>query len=196
MGFDLLYMHARHRLVKRGRTEVEGQGLTAGELIAGTAIRIFGRTGHLLRSIADWNDPSLWRGEFDGLADGPDFIAESFLGEQYRVIDGRVVRWNIETGESQRIEASWEDWLLDVRADPESEVAVWLLEEWQLRYRSIKPTEHLAPKQPFVLGGGFHAENLYAVESASNLRWHAQLARQLRDVPDGAEVRVTVRWDD
>jgi hypothetical protein len=54
----------------------------------------------------------------------------------------------------------------------------------------------LAPKVPFVLGGEFELGNMYAADAGSDLAWRAQLAQQIRDLPDGAEVTLHVRWED
>lgn len=165
------------------------------ELIAGGAIRVFGRVGGRLPSLEDWNAPRRWRDAFDGLADGPPFIAESFLGEQYRIVDGEVVRWNPETGQQEPCGASIGDWLTLVRFDPSAEVPLWLLEDWRRLHGILPPGHHLAPSVPFVLGGGYDLSNLYPLAAVSDLRWRAQLATQLRDMPDGAEVRLHVKWE-
>lgn len=168
--------------------------MAAEELIAGAALRVFGTRAYALKSSSEWNDLALWRSAYDGLADGPEFLAENFLGEQYRSIGGRIVRWNIETAESEPTGLSWAEWLETARRDPATLVPIWLLQDWEIQNRVLEPHEHLAPKRPFVLGGEFQAANLYAVESVSNLRWNAQLACGLRDVPDGEEVRISLRW--
>ncbi len=166
------------------------------ELFDGQAIRVFGTTPHFLRSLAEWNEPALWRAEYDGLADGPEFLAETFLGEQFRLVDQQIVRWNLVTGETESTSRSWDEWLDFVRGDPGSEVPRWLLHDWESVNRPLEPFEHLAAKRPFVLGGKYDVDNLYATDSVANLRWNAQLARQMRDIPDGAEVRVSIRWEE
>src|SRR6476660_10382328 len=100
------------------------------ELIAGGAIRVFGATGTRLPSVEQWNVPSLWRDTYDGLADGPPFVAESFMGEQYRTLDGEVVRWNPETGEHDLCGGTLDEWLALVRSDASAEVPTWLLQDW------------------------------------------------------------------
>jgi hypothetical protein len=165
------------------------------ELIADGAIRLFGDRGLLLPSREQWNSGSLWRYAFEGLADGPPFVAESFLGEQYRVVDGIVARWNPETGEQEETDLTLQDWLALVRDDPSAEVPVCLLEDWEAENGRLPPDRHLAPRVPFVLGGGYEVDNLYSLPAVSDLRWRAQIATQIRSLPDGADVRVHVKWE-
>jgi hypothetical protein len=164
-------------------------------LIADGAIRVFGATGTRLPSVEQWNVPSLWRDSYDGLADGPPFIAESFIGEQYRIVDGEVVRWNPETGGHEPSGRTLDGWLALVRSEASMEVPTWLLRDWEALHGPLPPTVHLAPSVPIVLGGLYDLGNLHSVAAVSDLRWRAQLATQLRDLPDGAEVRLHVKWE-
>ncbi len=178
--------------MKNGLTNPLPQGE---ELIAGGAIRVFGATGTRLPSVEQWNVASLWRDKYDGLADGPPFVAESFMGEQYRMADGEVVRWNPETGEHDRSGRALDEWLALVRSDASAEVPTWLLREWEAIHGPLPPNEHLAPSVPIVLGGSYALSNLYSIAAVADLRWRAQLAAQLRDLPDGADVRLHVKWE-
>lgn len=163
------------------------------EIIGGGAVRIFGPVARRLPSIEAWNDPGLWRDAFADLADGPPFVAENFLGEQYRIVDEAVFCWNPETGEQEPTGMTFGDWLARVRSDPGSEVPTWLLDDWQAAHGPLSPGDHLAPLVPFVLGGGYEVENLHATPGVADLRWRAQLAVQLQDLPDGTDVRLHVK---
>ena len=87
-------------------------------------------------------------------------------------------------------------WIAAAREDPSSQVPTWLLEDWERANGPLAVSEHLAPKHPFVLGGEYKVENLYAVEAESDFAFRSQLAQQIRDLPDGAEVKLRVTWDD
>jgi hypothetical protein len=161
------------------------------------SLRFFGDFGRELPSLGAWNEATLWRGHFAGLADGPDFFAESFLGEQFRLdATGIVVRWDPETGEEEALGVGQEDWLNVAERNPADFVPAWLLRDWEGKNRMLLPTEHLVPRLPFVLGGEYDPTELVAVTAIASLKWRAQLAIQLRDLPDGERVRLTVEWDE
>ena len=167
-------------------------------ILGGGAIRVFGDVGEQLPSRRDWNDPTGWKSKYAaaGIAVPGEIIAEGFLGDQYAVVDSLVVRWDPETGETESTDIPADAWIAGVREDASSQEPVWLLEEWERSNGPLSVTKHLAPKLFFVLGGEFEVENLYSADAASDLAWRAQLAHQIRDLPDGAEVKLHVRLDD
>ncbi len=46
------------------------------------------------------------------------------------------------------------------------------------------------PKQPFVLGGQFSVDNLSVVDAAEAMRFRAETAAQIQDLPEGATVKL------
>jgi len=58
--------------------------------------------------------------------------------------------------------------------------------------RALAMGSRLMPKIPFVLGGRYRVENLYSLGSASAMKSRGNLARQFKDLPDGAQVRFEV----
>ena len=167
-------------------------------ILGGGAIRVFGDVGEQLPSRGDWNDPTGWKSKYvaPGIAVPGAIIAEGFLGDQYAVVDALVVRWDPETGETESTGMSADSWYAQMREDASSLELVWLLEEWERSNGPLPVTQHLAPKLFFVLGGAFEVDNLYAADAESDLASRAQLARQIRDLPDGAEVKLNVQWED
>ena len=69
-----------------------------------------------------------------------------------------------DTGDSESLGLGWDDSLALVQSDPDELVPVWLLRDWESRNRALLPTEHLAPKQPFILGGEYTVANLAAAD--------------------------------
>jgi RHS repeat-associated protein len=165
-------------------------------LIAGGAIRVRGDAGTRLLSIEAWNRAELWRGDYGDLAQGSDFVAETFLGEQYRIDSAGVFRWDPETGQQDLVADSFEEWLAKVSRDPGSEVPDWLLADWVAVHGPLPTTSHLLPAVPYVLGGDYDVANLTAIDAVASMRWRAQLARQIRDLPDGEPVKLRVDWSD
>ena len=63
-------------------------------ILGGGAIRVFGDVAERLPSRGDWNDPTHWKGNYAdaGIPVPGEVIAESFLGDQYVIVDSLVVR--------------------------------------------------------------------------------------------------------
>jgi hypothetical protein len=49
------------------------------------------------------------------------------------------------------------------------------------------------PIKPFVLGGEGTLANLEPEDCVSAMRWHGELASQIRDLPDGARLVLKER---
>lgn len=52
--------------------------------------------------------------------------------------------------------------------------------------------ERLVPKIPFGLAGAFVSANLYVVDAVKVMRFYGDLASQLHDLPDRAQVELKV----
>jgi hypothetical protein len=46
------------------------------------------------------------------------------------------------------------------------------------------------PKIPFVAGGDYAVDNLYAGDAIKSLRYRGEFAVQIRDVPEGGKIRL------
>ncbi len=150
------------------------------------AVSSFSRVG-----LEQWNAPELWRAEYGASASGALFFAQDLVGGQFCIADDAVHKFDPETGERTHVADSIEEWAFRVLGD-ETQTLWPLAEEWYRRYGDLKPGQRLAPKVPFVLGGEFALENLYAAEAPKLMRYYASLARQLHDLPDGAQVELRV----
>ena len=165
-------------------------------ILGGGAIRVFGDIGERLPARAQWNDPAGWKSNYGDIPIPGEVLAEGFLGDQYLLVDRLVVRWDPETGETEPTGMRLDEWIQAMREDASSQEPVWLLEAWEESNGPLPVTQHLAPKQPFVLGGAFEVDNLFATDANSDFAWRGQLALQIGDLPDGAEVKLHVRWED
>jgi hypothetical protein len=48
------------------------------------------------------------------------------------------------------------------------------------------------PKIPFVLGGKYSLDNLYALAAVSGMKTRGNIARQIKDLPDGSRVEFRI----
>jgi len=192
----------------RGPTAEVERSLPAGEAGVGLLelLRLrdgfyaFGNALHVLPSAPDaglglleWNAPGLWRGAYDLDLSGVVFFAQDAFGEQFGVTSEGVVRFDPETGDLETAHGSVADWATAVLEAPEAMTASPSLEAWQDANGALEPGTRLVPTQPFVIGGAFDPENLSSLDAVEGMRVRASVARQLRGLPEGTQVRLTTR---
>jgi hypothetical protein len=141
--------------------------------------------------VVDWNAPDLWRDAFPGSA-GWWFFAEDAFGGQFGVApeSDSVGVMDPETGNLEIVAVDMEDWARAVLDDFAVLTGYPLAHDFQAVNGALQPGRRLLPKIPFVLGGAYEVENLYGADTVSGLRYRGELAAQIRDLPDGATVRL------
>ena len=139
-----------------------------------------------------WNDDLLWRSGYADLATGFLFFAEDTFGCQFAIKNDVVYSFDVETGEAVAMADNLEGWAAEVLENYEFRTGYPLAHQWQMRNGAMTIGTRLVPKRPFVLGGEFSADNLYALDSVQGMRLRADLALQLKDLPDGATVNYRV----
>ena len=145
--------------------------------------------------LGQWNDSSGWVGLYDRIGRPALFFAQDAFAGQFGITDIGVISLNPETGETTLYGVSLEDWAQAVLEHYDYEVGWSAARDWQLEHGLLRPGHRLLPKVPFVLGGGYEAENLVAVESFEAMRRLGSLYHQIRDVSDGKIVTVK-GWSD
>jgi hypothetical protein len=142
--------------------------------------------------IVEWNAQDLWRKEYgDAVADAV-FFAEDVFGMQFCLREGQVARFDPETAEFEHIAADLVGWVALILGDSDYWTGCPVLREWQSKNGPLMPGFRLCPTIPFVLGGEFAASNLYSVDAVLGMQYRASVACQLRDVPDGATIKLQV----
>ncbi|MEU6183683.1 hypothetical protein [Streptomyces coeruleorubidus] len=139
-------------------------------------------------SQAQWNADELWRGCYPDLGAEYTAFAEDAFGGQFLSSESGVFHLEPETGEIEHIASDITGWCAAVLDEPEVLTGYPLAEEWQTRHGKLPAGKRLVPRKPFVLGGEFTCDNLMLVDSAESLRWRAELAAKIRDVPDGGKI--------
>lgn len=142
--------------------------------------------------IVAWNDRSLWRQDYEGMADSGLFFAEDVFGNQFVLRDNVVWTFDPETGMSEEMAHGIEDWAEKVLADFGFWTGHPVAHEWQASHGQLPLGARLLPVRPFVLGGEFSVENLRALNDVQGMKYRASLAVQIRDLPDGASVKFQV----
>lgn len=135
-----------------------------------------------------WNAPQLWISHYLGLADQCFFFAEDVFGVQFCIRSDGIFSFDPETGALDEIASTLSGWAKQILEKYELLTGYPLAHSWQIKNGRLDPGKRLVPKQPFVTGGAFTVENLYALEALAGMRMRANLATQIRDLPDGAAI--------
>lgn len=137
-----------------------------------------------------WNEETTWRHYYDDLVAGYFFFAEDAFGGQFAIKDNGVYFVDPETGEAKLMGSSLEEWAQNLILDFEYWSGFPLCHDWQVGNRALEPGERLMPKCPFVLGGKYETENLWASNAVTGMQYRGYIASQLRDLPDGTQVNL------
>ena len=157
------------------------------------ALRIFSsRDSDYSYSLNQWNAPDLWRNDFAGLADDCVFFAEDVFGGQFCIKGGAIYSFDPETGNLEAIANSLEAWAEEILSDYNVWTGYPLASEWQKIHGALPYNQRLMPKIPFICGGQFELNNLFPINVVSGMRSRANLARQIVDMPDGAQIQFNI----
>jgi hypothetical protein len=142
----------------------------------------------LPKGIWEWNAPTLWKNDYEGMLDAMLCFAEDVFGNQFALQQEEVLAVDAETGEAEHIASTLEEWASVVLEDYNYRTGYPLAHDWQVQHGPLSVGLRLLPKAPFVTGGKFELNNLYALGDAEGMRFRGSIARQIRDLPDGAHV--------
>jgi hypothetical protein len=118
-------------------------------------------------------------------------LAEDCFGDQYLLRDGLVVRLVGETGEIEAMKCDWQKFLANVEADPVGYLNLGFLERFREQSGPLAPGYLIHAYPPFVTIEGTNP-SLRAIPALELRSSHADLARQIRDIPDGTKVEVEI----
>ena len=156
-----------------------------------SALRLFGSTSEREDyPVLRWNESSLWRSGYKHLDPNGLFFAEDVFGGQFLLGEGGVSSVDPETAETKTIASTIEEWAGLILDDYDFYTGHSLAHYWQAQHGSLKGRQRLMPKIPFNLGGKFEIENLYAADCVKSMQFRADLALQLKGLPDGQKVRL------
>jgi hypothetical protein len=139
-----------------------------------------------------WNSSTLWRHSFGDMVEGFFFFAEDAFGVQFGIKENKVCTFDPDSGLAKGIGESIEDWAKLVLEDYPLLTGYPLAHEWQAIHGLLPAGKRLYPKTPFVFGGEFKVENLYAGEPVERMNFYGSVAMQMKGLPDGSKVRLKV----
>lgn len=140
--------------------------------------------------LLDWNKYTLWISAYKGLASDGFYFAEDLFGSQFCMKADGVYLFDPEVASSEKIAKSINEWCSLILKDYEFLTGYTLAHAWQKKNGKIPIGYRLIPKIPFVLGGGFEVDNLYMERSQVALNARANIALQIKDLPDGSCINM------
>lgn len=155
-----------------------------------SALHVYGSQGESDLSLSDWNAFDGWREEFGELADDHLFFAEDVYGGQFSVTSSGFHHFNIELGETRFMGRDAEEWAATLISDYGYWTGFPIAYEWQGKHGPLSAGYRLFPKCPFVLGGDYEVENLWAGKACDALGFYGYIARRLFRLPNGSNVEL------
>lgn len=158
------------------------------------ALHIFPAATHPINDydLISWNSNNLWKNCYEDMSEGLIFFGEDIFGSQFAISENCICRFDPETGQVEEIAADLEDWAGQIIQEYEVETGYPIANSWQQIYGSLPPKHRLVPKIPFVLGGEYVLENLYLANAVEGMKVRANLALQIRDLPDGSSIEFKI----
>lgn len=132
-----------------------------------------------------WRGPNAFHTLYESvkLTDIP--FAQDQVGDQFLIRDSRVVRLSGETGDIEPLASSLEDFFMRLSEDIQGFLNVGL-------GYTMQPGQLLFASPPFVLQEAGADALLKPMHAEEVILFHAHVARQIRDVPDGGEVEFKI----
>jgi len=116
-------------------------------------------------------------------------FAEDAMGDQFLIRRDVVWRLDAETGAIASTNLRLNEFDEAARADPDHFLQLAPLHQFLSEGGRLEPGQLLSVYPPFVFEESAGSVSMKAVATLERRRYLADLARQLRDVPDGASTR-------
>lgn len=119
-------------------------------------------------------------------------FAQSALGDQYFMRNNDVYRLDTECDEVEPLDMGLKTFLEEVQNDPIGVLSLEPLEDFWALGGELKPGQLLSVMPPFVLAQQDTKYSYRAISALDRLRFLADFAKQIRDLPDGASVSFEI----
>jgi hypothetical protein len=157
-----------------------------------SALHIFPSQSPDKMDLEKWNDLNLWRKDYGDMTEGMFFFAEDIFGGQFCIYENKIYAFDPETAEIELLAENLQGWASAILEDYDYLTGYPLAHEWQKRSGAIPPGKRLAPKIPFIAGGEYVIDNLYIADPIELMKFRGNIAKQIKDLPDGTEINFKV----
>jgi hypothetical protein len=162
----------------------------------GAALHVFPcESSDLSRGLVEWNMPGLWKHEYLSFVNPGLCFAEDIFGNQFSIKDDSVHSFEVETGELKSVALSLEKWADLILADDQLWTGWPVAHRWAEHDGPVPLHKRLHPATPFVCGGSYEIGNLRPIDAAEMMAKWGNFARQIHELPDGAEIEIVFDTD-
>ena len=146
-------------------------------------------------TLEEWNSETLWRSAYSGLTDSLYFFAEDIFGDQFCLSKNQsaIYRFDAERGETEKMAGSIHQWASIILSDYEFETGWPLAKSWQEKNGALQLGARLQPKIPFVYGGEYSIDNLWAGDAVKGMLFKGEIALKIRNLPPGTQIGLEVK---
>lgn len=178
-----LKLHPTHREILKRRN---------GGYFWGGALHLLGACREpLWHSLSHWNAPETWTAAYRGAADGLTYFAEDAFGDQFGLEPGgKIFAFRAERGELEEIADDFDQWLLMAVEAPDELLARHVFARWASAHGRLPYGSQLQAYPPFLFVEEDDQAQLEAVDAVENMHFHASLAVQLAEIPEGTRAKI------
>lgn len=158
----------------------------------GQSLQIYGLSSdHQFNDIDGIN--SLLQREYGEIIDGLISFGQDLFGNQFcfDIAQNCIIFFDSETGEREVIASGFASWINVIYDRLEHFTGITVLESW-LSNNKFEFNQRLCPKIPFIMGGEFKIDNLYAGNFPDSIKAYANIAKQVYNLPNGAQVKLNI----
>lgn len=119
-------------------------------------------------------------------------FAEDCMGDQFVLRDAVVHKLSAETGDAESLGVGLREFFEAVAADPVEYLSLHPLLQHQQDGGGLEPGQLLAAFPPFCTKESADGVSLAAIQAGERRRFLADLAAQLREVPEGGKIDCRV----
>lgn len=145
---------------------------------------------HSLREA--WDGPMAFHELYEEVLDSDVPFAEDALGDQFLLRGEEVWHLWAETGEIERKALTLEAFMGEVFADATEALALEPVLAFLDAGQDLKPGQLLMAYPPFCVSQSDDGVTLTAISTQERREFLATIARQIHDLPDGAEVQFRI----
>ena len=117
-------------------------------------------------------------------------FGQDFLGNQFLLRDRNVFRLRADTGEVRPLDMDLAHFLEACREDPVEFLGLHLLAEFHQSQGMLEPGQLIHTMPPLCVVDSDAKVSMRAVPADNALSFLANFARQVQDLPDGAEINL------